>query len=53
MKPVHLERVLRNKRSHLSEKPLHQNEELPLLAATIESPLAATKAQSSEKQLTN
>ena len=29
LKPAHLERVLRNKRSHRSEKPAHLNEELP------------------------
>ena len=27
LKPVHLEPVLRNKRSHRNEKPMHRNEE--------------------------
>ena len=27
LKPMHLEPVLRNKRSHLDEKPVHCNEE--------------------------
>ena len=43
LKPAHLEPVLRNKRSHRNEKPTHRNEEEPLLAATRESPCAATK----------
>ena len=29
LKPVHLEPVLRNKRSHRNEKPAHLNEEWP------------------------
>ena len=40
LKPVCLEPVLRNKRSHHNEKPAHCNEEQPLLAATRESPRA-------------
>ena len=38
MKPVCLEPMLCNKRSHRSEKPMHRNEEEPPLAATRESP---------------
>ena len=30
--------VFRNKRSHHSEKPVHRNEEKPLLTTTRESP---------------
>ena len=37
-KPVRLEPVLHNKRSHHNEKPAHRNEEKPPLAATRESP---------------
>ena len=50
LKPVHLEPVLRNKRSHHNEKPTHCNEEYPLLTATRESPRAATKIQHSQKK---
>ena len=49
LKPVHLERVPYNKRSHCNEKPAHHNEEELLLIATRESPHAATKAQRSQK----
>ena len=49
LKPVRLEPVLRNKRSHRNEKPTHHNEEKPLLAAPGESPRAATKTQRSQK----
>ena len=49
LKPVHLEPVLRNKRGHCNEKPAQRNEEQPPLAATRESPQAATKTQSSQK----
>ena len=45
LKHARLEPVLRNKRSHHNEKPVHHNEEQPLLAATRESPCAATKTQ--------
>ena len=51
LKPVCLEPVLHNKRSHLSEKPTHRNEEQPLLGTTRESPLAATKTQCSQKKI--
>ncbi|KAJ8789606.1 hypothetical protein J1605_022133 [Eschrichtius robustus] len=36
MKPVRLEPVLHNKRSHRNEKPAHRNEEQPPLAALDE-----------------
>ena len=49
LKPVHLEPVLRNKRSHRNEKPVHLNEEQPPRAATRESPCTATKTQHSQK----
>ena len=48
-KPAHLESVLRNKRSHRNEKPVHRNEEQPPLAATRESPRAAMKTQCGQK----
>ena len=48
-KPTHLEPVLRNKRSHLGEKPAHRNEEKPPLDAARESPCTATKTQRSQK----
>ena len=47
---MRLEPVLRNKRSHRNEKPTYHNEEQPLLAATRESPRAATKTQRSQKK---
>ena len=49
LKPARLEPVLRNKRGHRNEKPAHRNKEQPLLAATRESPCAATKTQCSQK----
>ena len=45
LKPVCLEPVLCNKRSHRNEKPVHRNEEEPLLTATRGSLRAATKTQ--------
>ena len=42
LKPVCLEPVLCNKRSHHNGKPMHRNEEQPLHAATRESPRVAT-----------
>ena len=50
LKPAHLEPVLCNKRSHRNEKPVHRNEEWPLLTATRESLHAATKTQCSQKE---
>ena len=38
LKPACLEPLLRNKRSHCNEKPVHRNEALPPLAAARESP---------------
>ena len=49
LKPARLEPVLRNKRRHRHEKPVHRNEEWPPLAATRESPCTATKTQHSQK----
>ena len=49
LKPMHIEPVLHSKRSHLSEKPAHHNEESPLLSATRESPRTVTKTQPSQK----
>ena len=45
LKPMCLEPVLLNKRSHLNEKPTHHNKEQPLLTTTIESLHATTKSQ--------
>ena len=45
LKPTSLEPVLCNKRSHDNERPAHRNEEWPPLAATRESPCAATQTQ--------
>ena len=42
--------MLHNKRSHRNEKSMHCNKEKPWLAATRESPRAATKTQHSQKQ---
>ena len=53
LKPVCLEPVLSNKRSHRNEKPAHCNEEWPQLATTRESPHTATKTQSSPPKLIN
>ena len=49
LKPACLEPMLRNRRSHHSERTAHCNEEWPPLAATRESPRAATKTQRSQK----
>ena len=49
LKPACLEPVLRNKRSHRSEKPAHRNKEQPPLAATRESLCTAMKTQYSQK----
>ena len=50
LKPVWLEPVHHNKRSHYNEKPVHHKEEQPPLAATKESPHAAMKTQHSQKK---
>ena len=44
LKPVCLEPVLCNKRSHRNEKPAHSNKEQPPLAATRESPMHSNEA---------
>ena len=49
LKPTRPEPVLHDKRSHRNEKPMHSNEEWPLLTTTRESPHAATKTQRSQK----
>ena len=49
LKPVCLEPMLCNKRSHRNEKPAHRNEEEPLLAATRGSPRAVPQTQCSQK----
>ena len=51
--PWALEPVLRNHRSHRSEKPVHCNEQKPPLSATTENPPEATKTQSSHKEINN
>ena len=50
LKPACLEPVLRNKKSHCNEKPVHRNEESPPLAATRESPHAAMKTQHNQNK---
>ena len=45
--PVRLEPVLRSKRGHDSERPVHRDEEWPPLATTRESPRTQTKTQHS------
>ena len=50
LKPECLEPVLCNKRSHHKEKPTHSKKEQSQLAATRESPLAATKMDHSQKK---
>ena len=47
-KPVHLEPVLCNKRSHSEKTPMHGNEEQPPLAATRGSLCAPKRAQSNQ-----
>ena len=47
--PARLEPVLRNKRGHSNERPVHRNEEWPPHAATRESPRTETKTQHSHK----
>ena len=43
LKPTRLEPVLRNKRSHLNEKPEHRNKEKPPLATTREKPACSNE----------
>ena len=47
--PARLEPVLRNKRGRDSDRPVHRDEEWPLLAAAGESPRTETKTQHSHK----
>jgi len=49
LKPEQLDPMLRNKRSHCSEKPVHHSYRVAVLAPTRESPLAAMKTQCSQK----
>ena len=48
-RPVCLEPVLRNRRGHRNERPVHCNDEWTPLTATRESPRAATETQRSKK----
>ena len=47
--PARLEPVLRSKRGHNSERPVHRDEKWPPLATTRESPSTETKTQHSHK----
>ena len=49
LKPVRLEPMLRNKRSHHNKKPVHHNEEWPPLTTTRESLHTAVKTHRSQK----
>ena len=49
--PARLEPVLRNERGRDSERPVHRNEEWPLLATTRESPSTETKTQHSNQAI--
>ena len=49
LKPVHLEPMLCNKRSHCNEKLAHLNKQQPPFATNRKSPGAATKTQHSQK----
>ena len=49
LKPIHIQLVLCNKRSHCNEKPAQGNEKKLLIAATRESPSKATKTQRSRE----
>ena len=51
LKPMCLEPVLCNKRSHHDEKPTHCSEEEPPVAATRESPHTATKTSRAKNNL--
>ena len=50
LKLTRLEPMLRNRRGHRNERPMHCSEEWPLLATTRESPSAATKTQCSQRE---
>ena len=49
LKPLNLETVLCNKRSHRNEKPMQHKEEEPLLSRTRENPRAAVMTQCNPK----
>jgi len=51
LKPINLEPVLRNKRSHRREKLVHPSQEQPPFDGTREIPQAATKTVRSQKQM--
>ena len=51
LKPICLEPVIRNKRSHHNEKPSHRTKEQPLLTATRESPHTATKTKCNRNKI--
>ena len=53
LRPACLEPMLRSRRGHRDEEPTHRGEEWPLLAASGESPHAATKTQHSQKKKTS
>ena len=50
LKPMRLESVLHNKRSHRNEKPAHCNKEWPPLCATREEPMHSNKDPTQPKQ---
>ena len=50
LKPACLEPMLHNRRGHCNEKPTHHNKDWPPLAATRESPWAATIQHSQERR---
>ena len=49
LKPLNLETVLCNKRSHRNKKPMQHKEEEPLLSRTRENPRAAVMTQCNPK----
>ena len=51
IEPMTLEPMLYDERGHCNEKPAHCNQRTLLIAATRESPLAATVTQRSKKFL--
>ena len=51
LKPVRLEPVLRSRRTHCTEKPMHRNKEWPLLAANRESLRAAAKTNAAKNKI--
>ena len=51
LKPVHLEPVLCNKKSHCNEKPAHHSEEQPPLTTTRESLHARSKEDPTQPKI--